>query len=59
MAKTVTYLTRNDIYKDKHKKLPLDKLKLKHFLINFNTLSISDSIIMVSIINNKPLKTFR
>lgn len=46
MARTVTYVNRYDIYGiDIH--TPIDKLKLDDFLINVDTLGITDSVIFM------------
>lgn len=59
MAKTVTYVTRLDIYKTKYKTLPLNKLKLKHFLLNFNTIAESEEIWLVSTLKENKLKRLK
>lgn len=48
MAHTITYVTRKDIYKVKHKALFVKDLELKHFLLNAETLSITNQVYLIS-----------
>jgi hypothetical protein len=54
--KTITFVTRDDIYPDVNKDKPREDLELHDFLINIHTLGASNKIIFQEFISGKLLK---